>query len=367
MNNLEKRANFLRKTLIRNDKYLLAQIGGQKQDPLGKVLDVYFRYKDYLDPIENPDWFSASLEEVWSPKFLGLKENFLNIPLERIKKLEFQNPPYSAAFKVSGRTGDPRKYTKVFTLQIAGCNLDCNYCYVPTQLKSGDPRFGKYFSAKEIVDQFFKIKETRENEEWNVLRISGGEPLTIVPEIVLDVQKEIEKRSPQTYIWVETNLSCLPHIKKFGEELKEIFQTKNIGVEACFKGVDKNDFSLFTGAEKDSYNIQFETARTLINLGADIYFYLPALVYEGNIKEKTEKFVRRLLEIHKNLPLRLEVISIIEDYPASRVNIREKAQQGRPLPEINQRTIFDLWYNKVIPQFYLREELKKYCCEVEIH
>jgi len=65
MINPEKRTDILRKTLIKNGKYLIAQIGGQGQDPgERKVLDVYFRYKDCLDPIENPDWFSATLKEV---------------------------------------------------------------------------------------------------------------------------------------------------------------------------------------------------------------------------------------------------------------------------------------------------------------
>lgn len=37
---------------------------------------------------------------------------------------------------------------------------------------------------------------------------------------------------------------------------------------------------------------------------------------------------------------------------------------GRPLPKTDQRTIFDLWYNKILPKFYPQEELDKYCCEI---
>ena len=366
MINPKKRAAILRKTLIRDNRYLIAQIEGQKQDPLGKILDVYFRYKDYLDPAANPDWFSATLEEVWSPKFLGLRPNFLNLPLEKVKKLEFQNPPYSAAFRLSDKKGDPKKYTKVFTLQVAGCNFDCNYCYVPTHLKSGNPEFGKYFSAEEIIEQFLRVKEQKRDEEWNVLRISGGEPMTIVPEILLDIEKEISRRTPNTYIWIETNLSSLKYLKKIERELKEVFSKKNIGVEACFKGVDERDFSILTGVESKFYEDQFETTRLLIDLGADIYFYFPALIYENNIKEKIENFIKKLRKIHKNLPLRTEVISIIEDYPASKINIENKERQGRPLPKTDQRIVFDLWYNKMLPKFYPKEDLEKYCCEVKL-
>ena len=42
MINPEKRTDILRKTLIKNGKYLIAQIGGQGQDPgERKDLDVY--------------------------------------------------------------------------------------------------------------------------------------------------------------------------------------------------------------------------------------------------------------------------------------------------------------------------------------
>jgi len=366
MINPEKSAGILRKTLIKNNKYLIAQVGGQGQERRDrKILDVYFRYKDYLDPIENPDWFSAPLKEVWSPKFLGLRENFLNLKVQRIKRLEYQNPPYSAAFRFLGEKGDPRKYAKVFTLQVGGCNYDCNYCYVPNQLKSGDARFGKYFSAKEIVDHFLEIKKQRKDEQWNVLRISGGETLTIIPEIVLDMEKEISKRAPETYIWIDTNLSNTRHIKQFEKELKKVFNKRNVGVVGCFKGVDKNDFSILTGVEQKFYKEQFETARILIEMGADLYIYLPALVYEDDIEKKMKSFVKKAQRIHKNLPLRVEVLSII-DYPAAIMNMKEKTKIGRPMPKVSQGIFFDYWYNRVLPKFYSEEELKKYCCQVPI-
>lgn len=367
MINPEEKADILRKTLIKEKKYLIAQVGGQGQDPgERKVLDTYFRYKDCLDPIENPDWFSATLKEVWSPKFLGLRENFFHLPVEQIKKLEFQNPSYSAAFRFFGKKGDPRKCSKIFTFQIAGCNFDCNYCFVPPQLKSGDVKFGKYFLAKEIVDHFFKIKAKRKNEEWNVLRITGGEPLTIVPEILVDIQREIEKRTPKIYLWIETNLSTPKYLKKFEGRLKKVFQKKNVGVVGCFKGVDEKDFSILTGVEPRFYERQFETARLLTRLGADIYFYQPAMIYGDNLEKRIGSFIGKLQKIHKNLPLRMEVISIITDYPASKVNIKEKTRQGRPLPRIPQAVFFNLWHNKVLPKFYSKKELEKYSCEIDI-
>lgn len=366
MINPEGKAESLRKTLIKGKKYLIAQIFGQKQEAgERKVLDVYFRYKDYVDPAKNPDWFSSSLEEVWSPKFLGLSDNFWDLPIKQAKKLEHQNPPYSGAFRLLGKQGNPRKYAKVFTIQVAGCNFDCIYCYVPSHLKVANPKFGKYFSAKEIVEQFLTVKKQRKNEEWNVLRISGGEPLTIIPEIILDIYREVKQKSPNTYVWVDTNLSTLKYIKKYEKELKQVLNKKNVGITGCFKAVNDSDFSILTGVDKKLYKRQFETAKVLVEWGADVYFYLPALVYEDDAEEKIENFVKRLQKIHKNLPLRMEILPIT-NYPPAERNIKEKAQQGRLMPKVDQRAIFDLWYQKILPKFYSREELNNYCCEVNI-
>jgi len=134
MINPEIKAKNLRQGLIKNGKFLIAKIESQKQDPEDKkVLGVYFRYKDYINIKQNKKWFHSSLKDVWSSKFLGLNSDFLKLPLKNIKKLEFQNPSYSATFRFLGRMGDPRKYTKVFTVQVGGCNYDCIYCFVPEQ------------------------------------------------------------------------------------------------------------------------------------------------------------------------------------------------------------------------------------------
>jgi len=211
-----------------------------------------------------------------------------------------------------------------------------------------------------------KIKLKRKNEEWNVLRISGGECLTIIPEILIDIYKEIKQKAPNTYIWIDTNLSNLKYLKKYKKELKELFKNKNIGVVGCFKGIDESDFSILTGVDKKFYKNQFKVAKFLIDLGADIYFYLPALIYKNNIETKIESFVKQIRKIHINLPLRVEIIPII-DYPATKVNKKIKSKEGRLMPDINQKDFFGLWYNKILKRFYSKKELEKYCCEIPIN
>ena len=353
-----KKAEVIREKLRKDGKYLISKIEGSKQEGgTRKVLDAYFRYKDYMD---SEEWFHASEKEIWSPKFLGLVENLWSKPIQEVKELEFQNPSYSAGFRLSG---DPRKFSKVFTIQLAGCDYDCNYCYVPKELNAADPKLGEYFSAEEIINHFSTAKENSK-EPMNIVRISGGNP-TIVPEIIGDIYKEIKNRQLDVYLWIDSNLSTPKYLENLGDEIKNILKQKNVGVAGCFKGISENDFAIITGAAPEYYEEQFKTAKWFLNCGTDFYVYLPALVYGNNIEEKLKTFIERLRALNKNLPLRVEVLEII-DFPWAKLNMDRAEKLGRALPKTDQRIIFDLWHNKLLPQFYSQEELDKYCCQVSL-
>lgn len=354
-----KRAEIVRLKMIKDGKYLIARIEGSGQERKAeKVLSEYFRYKDYMD---DKEWFLAALDEVWSSKFLGLTENIWKVPIKEVKKLEFQNPAYSAAYRLGG---DPRNYSKVFTIQVAGCDFDCNYCYVPKQLNIANPKLGEYFSAKEMIGYFLSAKK-ESKEPMNVIRISGGNP-TIVPEIIVDIYSEIKNQNLNVYFWIDSNLSTSKYLKNLEEDLKNILNKKNVGVVGCFKGVSKEDFSLLTGVELDYYQEQFETAKWFLKQKTDFYVYLPALVYEDDIEKKLTVFMERLRGLNKNLPLRVEVLEII-DYPGANLNIERAKKLGRPMPKTDQRLIFDLWHNKILPKYYSPEDLNKYCCEISLY
>ena len=352
MFNPNQRARMLRKKLIRDNKYLLAKIGGAGQDPgERKVLTDYFRYKDYID---KPGWVKASEKKKWSDKFLGLRKN-------GFKRTEFQNPTYSAAYNLKRSLAE---FSKVFTMQVAGCNYSCNYCFVPRELNSADERYGRFFSAKEIVEEFLRIKKDSK-EAMNVIRISGGECM-IIPEIVIDLYNEMMKKSEDSYLWIDTNLSAIEIMKEQKNELEKVLSQKNVGIVGCFKGTVKEDFSLITGAKEKFYKNQFEAAKFLIDLGADFYAYVPAYVYDKKIaKEKLESFLFELRKISKNLPLRLEILKV-EDFPAAKINFELSEKEGRAISKTNQEYVFDLWYNKLLLKYYSEEALKKFCCEIEL-
>lgn len=350
--NPNARAKMLRKKLIRDNKYLLAKISNAGQNPgERKVLTDFFRYKDYVD---DPEWIKASEKEKWLDKFLELSK-------DGFKKTEFQNPTYAAAYSLKRNLSE---FTKVFTMQIAGCNYSCNYCFVPRELNSGSEKYGKFFSAEEIVDEFLKIKEKSETS-MNIIRISGGECL-IIPEIVVDIYKAMIKKSPNSYLWIDTNLSTYRILNNYKPELKKVLSQKNVGIVGCFKGTTKKDFSLITGANEEFYKEQFETAKLLIDLGADFYAYAPAYVYEEkSTEEKLENFLCELQKVNKNLPLRLEILKI-EDFPAAKINFKLAEKEGRAIPKTPQELIFELWRKKILPKYFPTDELKKFCCEVKI-
>ena len=355
----EKRAELVRPKMMKNGKYLITKIKGSgeefKHEEEKIVYKDYFKFKWYL----KPEFFSA--KEIWSHKLIGLSENFWSVPLRQIKKIRFQNPPYSAAYRLSK---EPKSYNKALTVQVAGCNYECNFCYIPKELNSANLKYGKYFSAKEIIENFSKARKAS-NEPLNVIRLTGGEVI-IVPEIILEIYNEIEKNDlNEIYIWIDTNLSTKKYLENIESDLKSIIKEKNVGVIGCFKGVCKKDFSIITGCEPNSYENQFETAKLFLDWKADFYTYLPALVYENNIEGKIKSFIEKLRLLNKNLPLRIEVDMIIE-YASAIINMTEKSKQGRSLPKIDQRIFFDLWYNKLLPKYYSKKMLEKFCCEVPL-
>jgi len=349
--------------MMKDGKYLIAKIAGSgeevKKDEGRIAYATYFKFKWYID---KPKIISLSPKELWSPNLVGIVENPISVDLEDVKKLEFQNPPYSAAYRLKGKSGNPKDYNRSFVIQVAGCNYSCNYCYVPPETNACNLNFAKYFSVKEMVDYFLNARREFD-EPINVIRITGGEA-TIIPEIIIDIYSEMEKIE-ETYLWIDTNLSTTKYLEKAESDLKDIMQKKNVGVVGCFKGVSKEDFSLLTGVEPKFYDSQFEIAKLFLKWKTDFYVYLPALIYGNNIEQKIKDFIERLQELNKNLPLRVEML-VIKKYPAAIRNMEINAKSGRAMPTNDQRIVFDLWYNKLLPKFYSKEMLNKFCCEIPL-
>lgn len=354
------------------NEYLVAEIEGSGQ--AGNSYDTFFRYKDYVK--ERPglsqamkDWLKVPGSEIWSPKFLGLDS-------DGVQKLEFQNPAYVAALKLGG---DPRDYNRVFVVQLIGCTYECPFCYVPKPINDLNDIHGQYFSAKAIVDAFEKLRAKSFKDDGvdiKVIRITGGEAPTIVPELIVDIWRELDSRGlcKQVYLWIDTNLSTPFFMKHLGASLKDVLKQQNVGIVGCLKAIGnestgKIEFSLITNCSEEYFANQFETISLIVKeFEADFYLYIIPIIdgTRQQIEARLFDCVFRLRKIDLNLPLRANIIHIHYDYPPVAVNINNASSQGRKLPPTDEKVVLSLWYNSVLPKLYSDSMLSNFRCQIPL-
>jgi uncharacterized Fe-S cluster-containing radical SAM superfamily protein len=371
----ESRAEEIRPYMINTAgpkrRYFVANLEESSQE--GEVFGGFFRPRDYMKKREGSsrsieEWLKAAPSEVWSPKFLGLDEC-------GIQKLEFQNPAYVAAYRLGG---DPRDYNRVFAIQLNGCAYECSYCFVPRELNKPELGKGKLFSAEEMLQNFLKAREhysKRDHTPLSVVRLTGGEVTSIVPEAIVDVHKEMQRGGllDTVYLWVDCNLSTTKYVRLVETDLKEIAKHRNFGMVGCLKAVGdgesgKEDFTIVTRARPEDFKKQFEALDYFVNeIEADFFVYLVPFVSgeRSDVMERLTLCADRLREIDPNLPLRTNILQIKHYGPAVE-NVSLARKEGRPLPWYDERTVFETWYYDVLPKFYSQEEMQRYRCQVQL-
>lgn len=186
--------------------------------------------------------------------------------------------------------------------QNAVCNWRCWYCYVPFTLLSANKKYSKWQSPSELVELYL-----REENRPPMIDLSGGQP-DLVPEWVPWTMRELQKRGleNEVYLWSDDNLSN-DYFWKFlsTEDIELITSYKNYGKVCCFKGFDSESFSFNTQAEPDLYDKQFSLMKRFMELDIDLYCYVTLTTpSRDSIAEKISKFVDKLQDVDKNLPLR---------------------------------------------------------------
>jgi hypothetical protein len=194
--------------------------------------------------------------------------------------------PYQVASDWTNRSWTDTN--RVYLGQLAGCNLECPYCYAG----SGETM---QVSALQYVHDYREYNRTFSGTPAGVLRISGGEPM-LHQEWVAQVAEEI---SAGDYLWVDTNLTIPP-----SADLARILYPLNIGVCGCFK----------PGVEGVSIEDQLSTVWAWVTGGCDLYIYWPAW---GGTDAQFVDALDTLQGIGDGLPLRLTVIHINGQYKAT--------------------------------------------------
>lgn len=241
--------------------------------------------------------------------------------------------------------------TQVF--QLAGCNWRCWYCFVDYKLLSGNPKYGKFFSADELITLYSK-----DSSRPQVIDLSGGNP-DIVPEWCLWTMQSIEKYNlkEKVHIWLDDNLGTdIMWDVLTQEEIKYMASFPNHTRACCFKGYDQNSFEFNTGERKNSFDVQFDVFRRLLKEGFNLYAYVTLTAPEGNCtKEKISTFIDRLQEIHPNLPLRTIPLEI---KPYTAMVSRMNSDQEKSLDE--QTKAYCYWWEELTERYSTSELEKPY-------
>ena len=117
------------------------------------------------------------------------------------------------------------------TLWVAGCNHECPKCQNP---ETWDPTTGQIFT-KEMQNDF--INKCNNNFLLKGITISGGDPLYIYKEEVLDFLKIFKQHAPHLNVWLYTGYTMTIN------KLKELENLVDVVVDGEFI-LDQRDITL---------------------------------------------------------------------------------------------------------------------------
>lgn len=134
-------------------------------------------------------------------------------------------------------------YGGISTADTVGCNLRCKFCWSGNSVWNAK-NAGEFYSPEDVAETLLSIAEAK---GYNQIRVSGGEP-TIGKNHLINLLKCIY---PDLVFILETNGILLGAEKRYVDALS---QFKNLHIRVCVKGIDSEEFSLLTGAEKGHKN-----------------------------------------------------------------------------------------------------------------
>lgn len=130
-------------------------------------------------------------------------------------------------------------YGGISTADTVGCNLRCRFCWSGNSVWNAK-NAGEFYSPEDVAETLLNIAEAK---GYKQIRISGGEP-TIGKSHLIHLLKCIY---PDLIFILETNGILLGAEKEYVDDLSKF---KNLHIRVCVKGINPEEFSLLTGAEK---------------------------------------------------------------------------------------------------------------------
>jgi len=191
-----------------------------------------------------------------------------------------------------------RWYGGIASAYCCGCCLKCVFCF------SGFPRdyperIGDFYTPEHI---FNELDACAKKFGYRQIRTTGNEP-TIGREHLLRLL-ELVDQTDLIYI-LESNGILIGHDLGYAEQLSKF---KNIHVRISFKGTNRQEFSLLTGADPEAFNLQLKALKNLLNAEVSCH---PAVMLSFSPKENFEKLKDQLGTIDPTLARNVEEEYII--------------------------------------------------------
>ena len=258
------------------------------------------------------------------------------------------------------------------TLQVPYCGMDCWHCYNDKQVCTAGVNgvleiegTQEEYTAKEILEVYADCKKQglTIGRNYNVLRVSGGEPFLAI-ELLAELlqlinengQKEVSERNTNypIVIWTETNLIpwaetedgnsvikvSREEANKHGLNVKSIFRANSdrLIIHPCFHGLTDDNLQQCTGNKNLSLSdLQsgFRRLHEFVNtaqvnertVSPNIY---PTFIAEACDPNGIKNFFDFLYDTDHSYPLKVAVISV-DAYEPLEQRIADRQKKAEPL------------------------------------
>ncbi|MBO8131732.1 MAG: radical SAM protein [Candidatus Marinimicrobia bacterium] len=214
-----------------------------------------------------------------------------------------------------------RFYGGIATCDCVGCNLDCVFCW-SNYPRNNPKKCGRFYNPESI---FQSLVSTARRYGYRQLRISGNE-ITISKKHLIELLKIVNNTN---YIFIlETNGTLID--EDYARELK-IF--KNLRVRVSFKGTNRDEFALLTGANPSGFDRQL---LALENLYKNKISCWASVVISFSTEENVKNFKKLIGNVSKFLAERIEY-EMIFILPHVKKRLEEKGIE----PIIYENTILN--------------------------
>jgi len=193
-----------------------------------------------------------------------------------------------------------RWYGGIATADAVGCGLLCRFCWVSDNVLYRPSEVGTFYSPRDVVDRLLSIAETK---SFNQLRVSGGEP-TIGRRHLLQLLDELELTRGFKFM-LETNGILIGGDSSYAENLSRY---RFLHVRVSLKGCSESEFTKLTGAKSESFNLQLEALKNMIEAGVKCH---PAVMTSFSTEESYRNLIERLGRIDLSLPQEVEIEELI--------------------------------------------------------